>query len=772
MALGFAYGHFHFFVLEVTVVTLHKVHCSFGTGLRGLFTADELLGVAVAGGCDLNGLTADLCVTDRAVDNILIGTLCSTGGCYIVLNNNCRIGVTQSIDCNSIAADFLTAVIPLTVDYAVIGTGCGTGSCNFIFLYSFFRQVALGGITGQRIISFTVLTLVVRIAVLFTGSGMIGRLIFMVQHIGIIADIAVITAIGGTFIGREALCHTGGGCHHSIVGVRCLFDFLVLGLTALSTGVLHVTGSDTGGCLGDHTLIPGVGQLFGGSLSNQHFVTDGAVLAFRQTGGLTSCGNCFIYHLGVRQLIGNSLSNQHFAADVAMAALGQTGGLTGGGNSGIHNSGMAGGRNFFGDYITTVTGLFPFAGDSTGGIGYDFPVTMAVAGGSQSFLGLIAADGTGPDHLTGCGTGGILPGNFLGMIMVTGGIHSHNVTVQFRITDRAVDNAVILARLCTGGSLFIFSDRIGILVAESRNDGLGNQNFITYGAVLAFRLTVNGTGSSNALVNNLSMTGCRNLFPCNQNFTTLRAVLAFCQTSGCTGSSNALVNNLSMTGNLVNNAGFLVATDRTGMYFLAVFRTGFFFADGPASITVSIAADCFKNLVNTTAILTDLDRLAVCCTGGICYNSILCVIVMAGGIDSGCLAADFCLTDRTVNNRIIGTLFFTGGFHIVLHHSIGIGMAGGGNFDNLTGFILYTAGGAEQVLLVGACGGTGRCNLIILLGLGCILGMVVLLGPHGIAVIPIFYKLFCTCSFSIGTVCILQLCRNNGNFIIFVFFLL
>ena len=141
-----------------------------------------------------------------------------------------------------------------------------------------------------------------------------------------------------TGIGHQTCCSTGGFHgdnafpiavvqHRNALGVGMTFS---TNSTAVGTGVGHGTFRSTGGGYGNNALIIAVAGSRDYFLSNQHFVTHGAVLAFGQAGSGTGGLHGGIHHFGMAEGGDFFDTGQGYAADGTLGAGSVTNGGTGG----------------------------------------------------------------------------------------------------------------------------------------------------------------------------------------------------------------------------------------------------------------------------------------------------------------------------------------------------------------------------------------------------------------------------------------------------------
>ena len=231
------------------------------------------------------------------------------------------------------------------------------------------------------------------------------------------------------------------------------------------------------------------------------------MLAFRQAGFGTGGSHCFVDHFGVAQGIHcHRLTAQFFSANRAVYHIVIAAGVhTVGSNFVLLNCFAIGvaqciDNSLCNQNLVTYGAMLAFrqAGFGTGGSHcFVDHFGVALSGCFSSDIAVLAS---------GAGIGGV-------------------------------------ATLGTGG-LGYYST---MAMAELRNCCLRSQNFVTYGAVLAFRQTGCSTGGSNCFVDHFGVAQCIDNSLCNQNLVTYGAMLAFCQTSVGTIGCNGFVDHFSMT---------------------------------------------------------------------------------------------------------------------------------------------------------------------------------------------------------------------------------
>ena len=313
-------------------------------------------------------------------------------------------------------------------------------------------------------------------------------------------------------------------------------------------------------------------------------------------------------------------------------------------------------------------------------------------------------------------------------------------------------------------------------MAQCVNDFLGNQGFAAHRAVLAFRQTGFGTGGGNCSINDFSMTQCVNDFLGNQDLATDRAALTLGQAGFGTGRCDRIQCFLSMrklfdrdnhgfattaTGAGVLSFTFLAASgcldhiaiiprmaqrgNNFSFFFQsaatakctgrqAIFRTSSFlcrfiepsmtqcirfFRVGITTTRASVSIQShfctgsrsghFTHIIVTQCacqfLITDCTNLRSGAGCGLAGG-------MAQGGDLRSRSADLIVTDRAVNNCIVGARNSTGGFNGILLHCLAGSMAQSIHNRGHTGQFLTTHCTVNN-RIVAAVIGAVRINLIL-----------------------------------------------------------
>ena len=261
--------------------------------------------------------------------NVGSEALLGTGGG----GDNAPIVMAQSI--NSLLSNQNIAAYGAVL--ALGQTGFGTGGCHcridhFGMTLGVHIAVGVGIVAAGASVGSE--------ALLGTGGGGDDAPIVMAQSVNSLLSNQNIAAYGAVLaLGQASL---GTGRSHGRVG-----DFNVQaavaagGAAAVLPSMLGFFHSNLAAAVPNLAVLVGspgpdflagvvIGILFGGLLSDQNFVTDGAMLALGQAGfGAGGC-HCRIDHFGVTLGRDNFLSDQNFVTDRAVLAFGQTGFSAGG----------------------------------------------------------------------------------------------------------------------------------------------------------------------------------------------------------------------------------------------------------------------------------------------------------------------------------------------------------------------------------------------------------------------------------------------------------
>ena len=481
-------------------------------------------------------------------------------------------------------------------------TGGGTGGCNSLVNSG---SVALGGndTLGDLIITTGTMRSFGQTGVFAVrGNRFVGNHIVTQRSNGFLCNQNFVTDRAVLALGLTGIFAVGS---HSCVGhfgvTQCINGFLCNqnSVTDRAVRTFGQTGSRTGRCNSSiHHF--SMTQSVNHSLSNQNNVTDRAVGAFGQTGGRTGRCDCFIDNHIVAQCSNGFLLHQNFVTDRAVGAFRQTGLGTGGCHRFIDDLGVAQSVN----YIIRV-GVAAVAGISrvtllrTGRSGHLCLIIVAQC--SNGFLCL--GNGTTDRTLFALGQAGFRTGSSLtgnGFFLVTlsgndflcnlfiaagavgacgqtglgtGGIDcvvDHHVVTQS--VNRIIRIGITALGAGMGGVTAILAGRLGhnslIIMTQSVNDFLCNDDSVTDRTMLAFGQTGGSTGGCHPGINHFGVTQCINFFLSNQDFVTGRAVLTFGQTGSCTGRCNSSIHHFGVTqcsNGFLSNQNF--SADRAALAF-------------------------------------------------------------------------------------------------------------------------------------------------------------------------------------------------------------
>jgi len=587
--------------------------------------------------------------------------------------------VTQSIHNFLGNQDFITDRAVLA--FRQTSLGAGGGNC---FINHFGMTQSVHNLLDNQNVSTDCAALTFCQTSLSTGSGLCGdNLLFMVNAKIFAANITNIVSI---------LVLMAQGSHLLLSNQDFIANRAVL--------AFRQAGGGAGGgnrCIDHFSMAQGVNN----SLGNQNLITDRAVLAFRQAGGGTGGSNRCIDHFRVTQSVHNFLSSQDFATDRAVLAFRQTSLGTGCFNCCVDHFGMAQSiHNFLGnqDFITDGTMLaFRQTGVDTVRfhccIGY-----FGMAQGVHNFLGnqdfitdgtMLAFRQTGVDTVRfHCCI------NHFGM---TQGIHN-----SLGNQDLAADRAVFAFRQ-TGFSAGGGNRCIGHFgMAQGFHNSLGNQDLAADRTVLAFRQTGFRTGSGNGSVDYFGVTqGIHNSLG-NQDLAADRAVLAFRQTSLGAGCFNCCVNHFRVTQCVHNSLGNQdLAADRAVLAFrqTGVDAVSFHCFINHFGVTQSIHIGIYHGVAGV--VFTGTGGIALLRTGGSGHHAIIPVVAQFVHIVCNIAVAAAAGIGRIA---LLGT--GGGGHHCLIRmaQSIHIGV-----HHNVTGVIFTGMGGIALL----RTGGSGHHRFII-----------------------------------------------------------
>ena len=430
------------FVTDGAVLTLGQTGFGAGGFLGRIHHYGVTRGIHIAVGVGI--VAAGASVSSEA----LLGT--GGGG------DNAPIVMAQSI--NSLLSNQNIAAYGAVL--ALGQTGFGTGGCHcridhFGMTLGVHIAVGVGIVAAGASVGSE--------ALLGTGGGGDGAPIVMAQSVNSLLSNQNIAAYGAVLaLGQASL---GAGRSHGRVGdfnvqaavaaggaaavLPSMLGFFHSNLAAAAPSLAVLVGSPGPDFLAGVVI----GILFGGLLSDQNFVTDGAMLALGQAGfGAGGC-HCRIDHFGVTLGRDNFLSDQNFVTDRAVLAFGQTGFGAGGFLGLVDHFGVTLGRdnflsdqNFVTDRAVLAFGQTGFGAGGFLGLVDHFGVTL----GQDNFLSEQNIAAYGAVLALGqavCGTGGC-----------------HCRIDHFGVTQRihiGIDIAVTTARAGVGGVALLGAGRCG-----------------------------------------------------------------------------------------------------------------------------------------------------------------------------------------------------------------------------------------------------------------------------------------------------------------------